>query len=257
MKIKDLPILCISLADSDRREAMKNQADNLDFKKFRFIDAEDGRDKKPAHYILNNSYDPVETNRLEGRKLTAPEIAISLSHVNCYSTIVNENFDYALIIEDDAIAIDEHLHIFEDFKIPQDGFEILFLESTTRSGLISTLFKNRVIYKTLHKVSDLLRKSPVSSLWEKNTRKMRNVKPSANSDKKWLYPTDSYEGSTCAYIISRAGAEKLLKSNMPIVRPADSSLLSCLRNKTLEGYLMFPKIFINASVNSDAESQNF
>jgi glycosyl transferase family 25 len=96
-----LPIFVVSLADADARRArIVDAMSRLDLA-VRFIDAVDGRSG------LDPSLEPLIDRRAPqhrlGRAMTDGEFACALSHRSAWTTVVSENHDHALILEDDAI----------------------------------------------------------------------------------------------------------------------------------------------------------
>jgi len=65
---------------------------------FSFIEAIDFRNKSDEELKKNQ---PKNTTSIK-RDLTKGEVGCALSHIKCYQSIINEDYDYSLIIEDDA-----------------------------------------------------------------------------------------------------------------------------------------------------------
>ncbi|RRO15225.1 glycosyltransferase family 25 protein [Pectobacterium aquaticum] len=107
MEKNKIPVFIISLAkDTDRRKSIADtlKKESIDFE---FIDAILGSDlpKEELDKIKNNS--PKEFNP------TISEIGCSLSHQKVYSRIINDNIEWSIILEDDAI-VDSSLKKFID-----------------------------------------------------------------------------------------------------------------------------------------------
>jgi len=90
--------------DTKRLENIKNELKKQNIYNFEIIQGIDG--KKIKNYQLNNLIsknnkfiNPQNTN------MNASEICCSLSHIKVYKKFLKTNYNYALIIEDDAIFI--------------------------------------------------------------------------------------------------------------------------------------------------------
>ena len=95
-----IPVYVISLTDSDdRRETISRYLDFLKIP-FEFVDAIDGRHGLPSEYE-----DQIDREAAikKGRIMADVEFACSLSHMKTYQKIVDENIQWSLIMEDDAI----------------------------------------------------------------------------------------------------------------------------------------------------------
>jgi glycosyl transferase family 25 len=90
----------VSLAKSrERRESIKRQLANTSLD-WEFIEAVDGYAMSTADITL--STDP-EALRKAPRYLNPGQIGCSLSHISCYSRILDEGLEHALVIEDDML----------------------------------------------------------------------------------------------------------------------------------------------------------
>ena len=74
---------------------------------YEIINAVDGRNIN-EEYMKYNNYSILEEwkDPSNNRKLTLGEIGCSLSHYNIYKTILKNKDEYAIILEDDAILVD-------------------------------------------------------------------------------------------------------------------------------------------------------
>ena len=95
-----IPVFVVSLPDCiDRRASIQNSLDDLQIP-FEFTNAIDGRNG------LDSSYEPEvdrQGTEREGPSMSDAEIACALSHIQVYRRIVQNDIDWALILEDDAI----------------------------------------------------------------------------------------------------------------------------------------------------------
>ena len=96
-----IPVFIVSLPDCiDRRESIRKRLDDLQIP-FEFVDAIDGRNGLDP--IYEKDIDRPGTKREQGHGLTDAEYACALSHIKVYRQIVQNNIDWALVFEDDAI----------------------------------------------------------------------------------------------------------------------------------------------------------
>lgn len=87
----------INLKDNiDRRDAMEKQLENANLN-YQFIEAVKGSD-------LTDEQIKSKVLNYPDCLLTKGEIGCALSHINIYQKMVDENIEYALILEDDAIV---------------------------------------------------------------------------------------------------------------------------------------------------------
>lgn len=151
MKLSDLlnknyiDVKVISLKSQDDRRRKIDEVFRKHNVKYSFINAIDGRLLLAADYykFSKNSY---------RRALSPGELGCSLSHQLAYHELVNSNFDYSLILEDDVIFNKESYLDFEfDEKLLQDN--IFFMggqEGLRRPLLLSAVRSSRFnIYKSL------------------------------------------------------------------------------------------------------------
>lgn len=104
-------IFVISLTkEIDRREAIAEQLRKFSLE-FRFFDAVDG--KSLTREQLSVCYDRRGSLLRQARPLTPSEIGCSLSHIEVYRIIEEENLDWALIIEDDSLLSENFLEYME------------------------------------------------------------------------------------------------------------------------------------------------
>ena len=114
-----IPVLVISLTDSvDRREAISRYLDILKIP-FEFVDAIDGRHGLPPEY--EDQIDREATIN-KGRIMADVEFACSLSHMKTYQKIVDENIQWALILEDDAVPLSDLVPFLEGKYYEQSQF---------------------------------------------------------------------------------------------------------------------------------------
>lgn len=105
-----LHIYIVSLKqDIEKREAISKTLQNFELK-FSFIDAIYGKELS-EDTISSIRAKSVGTVFDRGFAPTHGEIGCTLSHLNTYQNILNDNLDWACVLEDDAI-LDERFKIF-------------------------------------------------------------------------------------------------------------------------------------------------
>ncbi|MCF8496030.1 MAG: glycosyltransferase family 25 protein [Alphaproteobacteria bacterium] len=117
-----IPVFVISLSgETSRRESVKTQLGRLGIP-FEFFDAVDGRGMDVK---THPAYDGPRRIRCFGKHLTGGELGCLLSHKALYETILENNLDLALILEDDVILEDDFKIVLEDARNKTDRFDIL------------------------------------------------------------------------------------------------------------------------------------
>src|SRR5688572_20930795 len=103
-------ILVISLPEAQaRRRLMRAQLEPPGMPPFRILDALDGRSLDAAR--LADVYDEAAARRHVGRSLTLPEIGCSASHLAAYREIVSQGARVAVVLEDDALLGHQFLQV--------------------------------------------------------------------------------------------------------------------------------------------------
>ncbi|QWN35855.1 glycosyltransferase family 25 protein [Cobetia sp. 4B] len=115
-----IPIFVISLSDaSERRNSIRNKLDKLKLD-YQIIDAVDGR----KHDFRESHKDVIDEEWYKKRKgdpLKASEIACSLSHINIYLQMSKNDIKEAIVLEDDAIPVDDFSK-FAKKEMPESAY---------------------------------------------------------------------------------------------------------------------------------------
>ena len=174
-----IPVFVVSLPDCvDRRASIRSSLDDLQIP-FEFMDAVDGRNELDSSHEFE--IDRQRTER-EGPRMSDAEIACALSHIQVYRRIVQNDIDWALILEDDAIPTpDVRTFIENRHYIDADLTQLHF---------------NRT------RVSRLGRKHLFGSCSSYVRTKFKSP-------------------STAGYVISNRAARHILKNGVPISQRAD------------------------------------
>lgn len=178
-----MKVFVVSLKKSvERRKAIEQQLNELEIK-FDFFDAIYGADYYDNPLFFNKE----KSLKYELRTMLPGEVGCSLSHIEIYKKIVEENLDYAFILEDDAI-------ISKDIK-----FVLPEIEKHIKQNDLLTLEK-----------CDIYKKRGAIHLYNE----YYIVKPK-------LVKYGSM-AQTAGYIITKEAAQKIISINFPVYVPADS-----------------------------------
>ncbi len=167
---------------------------------FEFFDAVDGRGfDVPTHPIYNASL----RRAFFGRDLKGGELGVLLSHKAIFEKMLHDNIDQALVFEDDAILESDFKSVLDDLlNGPQDYDLVRFLGSDKVA---------RIEQFTVRPVND------------RYTLNCLRTAP----------------GGAFAYVITRAGAEKMLQLLTRIYLPIDTLMGHNWKNG-LQAYIIQP-----------------
>lgn len=231
-----LPIFIINLdRRPDRKQLIESRLANLGIKNYKVIEAIDGK-QLPEN--MDQIYDRKSSIQLF-RDLKPTEIACSLSHVEIAKTIINENLDYAVVLEDDAELTIDFKKFIDDFDIEPNKFDFLFLGWFSSNEFFNTKVKSTVAPYTV------VNKNCISYL-DNPEFNVGNI-----SIHKAFYPflyLDFMNG-THAYIMSNAGAKKLFEFNYPVTSMSDH--MHNYHVDELNTLFVYPRIVNNQIEDSD------
>lgn len=180
-----IPVFIISLTRSaDRRAMIERQMSHLGVN-FEFFDAVDGKS------LPSDSLAKVDFNLARetcGHDLSLGEVGCAMSHINIYEMMVEKNIPRCVILEDD-IYVHMHFKAIISEIINKNNSDIVFLHHG----------------KAKH--------FPIYSSLPEGYRLAKYLTPSKSSQRGII--------STGGYILTLAGAHKLLKIAYPIRMPAD------------------------------------
>lgn len=211
MNVSQLPILVINLARAgDRWEKIQTifSDHDLNYQRLDAIDAQ----LQPELCAANTTF-PMPMRKWF-RPLTQGEVACGLSHKKAWQRIIDEQWPYALVLEDDILPLDAWL----------DGLE--------------TILQSDVAFDAV-KLSQLKPKHFV-------------VKQQLN-DTFSLGRTYPVQYGAIATLYSQSGAQKLLNGVDKILRPIDFELKNFWEHD-LNLYSLSPSIFTVPEDQSDEES---
>ena len=184
--LEEFKVYIINLKQSrERKDSILKEIDRQNIKNFEIIEAVDGNKLKKEelnHFIFKNkkNYNPWSP------KLTYSQIGCALSHIKIYKEFVNSNYKYALILEDDAIFLDN------------------FTTNLQKFILENLKFKKQILL--LSELKEFL-KTPIDA-----TEKYKVVRV-----------TNAF--FTHSYFINKEAARSLIEFNYPIKTWADNFVL--------------------------------
>lgn len=167
------------------RASHQIKSTGLDFERVSAVDGATLTDDKIAEV-----FDAKTAKRRFQYNLTAGEIGCYLSHIKCWERIIEDDLDYAVILEDDLIL---------DSNFPSVLSAVSKLQSNWHYLKLSCPFKPRP-----YQLSETVKVDNDKSVSLVNYKKS---------------PT-----GTVAQIVSREGAKRLLEKRPPFFRPIDVDL---------------------------------
>jgi glycosyl transferase, family 25 len=174
----EIPIFVINLKQDKERLLFMQKQFEANGKDFRVIEAIDGNNLSSEQYA---TYSKERSLACKKRELSNGEIACVLSHIEAWELIIEENFDEALILEDDVFLSKSLFKVLENReKLPADYEFINF-----RTDVFQFPF-GKYIYGNFR----------ASNLY-------------------------GYANGNVAYLINIKGIKKLLNNVYPIRLPAD------------------------------------
>lgn len=180
-----MKIFVISLLRSkDRRESISGQLQSLNLP-FEYIDAVNGLEMTPED-VRQVCHDSYFQKYLDVEWITEGVVAAAMSHKVIYQRIIDNNLDYALILEDDVL-------LSEEFPSVLDALKNFLREDRAITLFCQTSVPDKNIYFDKESAIPVI-------------------------DKFKLYKPLSLTkvGSGAAYIISRKIAEKYLEIQTPL-----------------------------------------
>ncbi|MCB1650845.1 MAG: glycosyltransferase family 25 protein [Alphaproteobacteria bacterium] len=183
-----IPVLIISLEDETaRRAAIAAHLKERGFEP-EFFDAIDGRQ---MDVLKHPGYDSKQRRAAHGRDLKPGELGCLLSHRAAYEEIIKRGWPCALLLEDDARLHEDTLPVLESFIAQNIDFDIIRLLGSAKVAR-SPHRKIIPLYKDFHLTRML-----------------------------------TTPGGAHATLISRQGAEKLIKATEKFAFPIDTILGRC------------------------------
>lgn len=192
----------------DRKALIETRLNNLGIQNFEIIEAVDGKELPEDLSEVYNEDSAIQIQR----RLKKSEIACALSHLKIAKKIIDENLDYAIILEDDAELTLQFKHFVKDFDIEPNKFDFLILGSFSSNQFFNGKLKTK--------------ESPYKLIEKESITYLDNIEFNVGNITihKTHYPTQKIDfiHGTHAYMLSNSGAKKLLEINYPVVVEADN-----------------------------------
>ena len=168
--------------DLDRRKNIINEIEKQNIKNYEIIDAIDGNELSEQE--LNNlSYKDKNLINPWNIKMSPSQVGCALSHIKIYKKFIKTDYNYALILEDDAVFIQS---FNEDLK--------------------------KLILKNITDKKQILLLSELKEFFSKPIDK--------NNSYEIVNVTNAF--FTHSYIINREAAKSIIKFNYPVKTIADN-----------------------------------
>lgn len=117
-----MKVFVISLKEAVARRERVSKLMALNKVEFEFIDAVKG--------VELTSENIAESGLHTNLDLSQPEIGVLLSHIKFWKKMVEENYDYAVVLEDDVHLSRSFRTVIEDLIIPEEKLAIYRLETS-------------------------------------------------------------------------------------------------------------------------------
>jgi GR25 family glycosyltransferase involved in LPS biosynthesis len=175
-----------------------------------------------CEYVSNYGKDKLtQQDRKMFRNISDSEISVCLHHIECFKRIANDTYDYALILEDDALLCNNFKIILDKYisELPEN-WDMLFIGDGCN----------------LHISNYLLRENVNIYLKDNNESKQGGLGATRCLD---------------SYLITKKCAQKIIEKlklpNYTILCPADHWLNHVIRNNNFNVYWSEPTIVTQAS----------
>ena len=123
--MSNVKLFIVNLPHSiDRKLYMQEQCEKYGLEPV-FIEAVYG--KNLSEDEINRYCDQEKAKSIFGRELMLEEIGCALSHKNIYQRIIDENIEYALILEDDAFLKESILEVLDNISKFPKTWELVLL----------------------------------------------------------------------------------------------------------------------------------
>tara|TARA_Y100000768_G_C23886703_1_gene637982 strand:- start:317 stop:1057 length:741 start_codon:yes stop_codon:yes gene_type:complete len=148
--LDDFKVYIINLKQSkERRESILREVSKQNIKNFQLIEAVDGNElnnKELDLYTFKNkkNYNPWSP------KLTYSQIGCALSHIKIYKDFIKSNYEYALILEDDAIFLDNFSTNLQKFILSNLKFKKQILLLSELKEFLKTPIDNIEKYEVVN-----------------------------------------------------------------------------------------------------------
>ncbi len=216
-----------------RQERISELLNGLNFS---FIYGTDKLDWNKEAFLNAGIYDELTSIKKHryGKCMSLGEIAAAQSHKQVYEDIIKNNYQSALIFEDDVVP-NHHINniqlILDIVNELPKNWEVFYWGYGNKNLKNNCFAKiKKLLYHFQHTIGQLnFNHTMINHLFAQNFSK-HILKA-------------GYQDLIHAYAVSNSGAKKLLDWNTPVVYPADTSISYAIMNNLLNAYLSVPTIF--------------
>lgn len=220
---------------AERREKFADRFRGLDYSFFTGVEKKDINEEK---LISDGVYCKVlsQKNHRYNKSKMPGELACSIGHKMIYADILKNNYNRALIFEDDAVpdpAMLLHTKAVLD-EVPADCELLYWGWAKNGKKSLTAVFK-QAWYRVAYYLG-LMKWSPLM------IRNLYAADFSAHLKKA------GFHDYTYAYAITKSGAEKLLQMQTPIQFIADNLLAHACTRQIVKGCIVYPPAFLHDSL---------
>lgn len=180
-------VFVISLAKSDARRARMRKLLGQTGMNVEFVNAQDGRELTDEHRAR---YDHERALLYYGSRMSDAEIGCFISHYRIFEQIVREGLDWALVLEDDVEIDDRLAEVCSGVIAALSRFDIVRLHAT----------RSDVLHPTTRTIGDLVANLTCGGA---------------------VYRIHRHILGACGYLVSQAGARKMIEAGDRIFLPID------------------------------------
>jgi glycosyl transferase family 25 len=214
----------------DRIEAFTRELDGLNYEIFYGIDKEQVTLDALKQQGIYSTAAYTDFYKRQPDMATGM-LCCSLGHVKIYESIIANQYERVLILEDDAFPLPENLPLFSQMmkELPAN-WEVFYLgyENNEVFGWKQTV--KRMYYLTF----------PFHTSLRLSRTIFANYYPKPLSTH---VARAGFHDCTHAYAVTLEGARKLLKLQTPVVYNADNLLSYAITTEQIKGYIGRPKLF--------------
>ena len=235
-----IPIYVINLKRrADRKQKMLDQFEKCKITNFKFVEAIDAKRPSDISKIIK-AYNQRRAEK-ENKPLVRADVAISLSHIKAYRTMMADGYDNAIILEDDAVLEDNFVESINRLENRPEEFIMLGYYSSYEVDVHHKTNEN-VVYVT-NGIKDT---------------KVFLDKPVTNDEVfyKFKYPTMhmdfiyGYHG----YYITQSGANKIINLNQSVFLEGDQAL-NYLTDE-FDYACLYPQSVMPTKIDSDIDGRS-
>ena len=214
----------------ERHKKIAKNLEGLSFEMFWGVDHQTLDMEQLKQNGIYNEKTTLKVNRYI-MALRPGEIACSLSHRMLYETMIREQWNKVLVLEDDVIPLTDNMKKIPEMltELPED-WELVYFGYLRHEKVTNRMRVKQFFYKISSSVG----------LMKWSYKMVNNLfpKPYTKHLKK-----AGFHDCTHAYALTLPGAEKLVKAQTPVVHTADDLFSYLVMNGKLNAFVTEPKFF--------------